>query len=302
MIDYHRHLLADEVRTSAYREAIRAVVKPGDVVVDLGCGTGILSFFACEAGASHVYAIDDGHAADAAALLARHLGFANRMTVFHDDSSRVELPERADVLLTETMGSLAFDEHILGSVLDARRRFLRDQGSIVPRRLELHAVPVAAPAWHDRHVSWWNEPRYGFDLSPLRLFASSSIHLVHLAESDAVADRAAVLAVDLSTYETTLTRGRVTFTATRDAVVDGFGVWFSAALTEDIVLDSRNDTHWRQALLPLETPLRVTSGAAIVLELETDDGKVWRWSGSAGGVAFDQMTWMAMPPCIRRDE
>src|SRR6185503_9679007 len=74
MLEKHRAMLADRVRVDAYASAIRAVVKPGDLVLDLGTGTGILAFLACEAGARHVFAIDKTHKADMASLLARHHG------------------------------------------------------------------------------------------------------------------------------------------------------------------------------------------------------------------------------------
>ena len=93
MFEFHRQLLADEVRTSAFRDAIAQVVRPGDVVLDIGTGTGILAFFACQAGARHVYAIEGQHLADAAQLLARQLGYADRLTVFHARSNDVELPD-----------------------------------------------------------------------------------------------------------------------------------------------------------------------------------------------------------------
>lgn len=300
MIEYHRELLADETRMRAYREAIRQTVRPGDVVVDLGSGSGILSFLACEAGAAHVYAIDNGHMADVATFLARHLGLADRVTVFHELSTNVELPRRADVLLTETMGSLGYDEHMLGYILDARRRLLRPGAAIVPRSVALHAVPVDMPEVYDKHIGWWDEPRHGFDLSPLRVFASNSLGYVQLDPSAGIAAGVRVIDVDFTAHETTLVSGQTTFTAERDATLHGFGAWFTTLLAEGISFSTREprSTHWAQVFLPLEVPLSVARGDEIRLELETDDGKAWRWRGTAAGAGFDQTTWLAVPPCI----
>lgn len=298
MIDYHRELLADETRTLAYREAIRAVVKPGHVVVDIGAGSGILSFFACEAGAEHVYAIDRGHMADVASFLARHLGFEDRLTVLHAESSAIELPQRADVLVTETMGVLGFDENILGHVVDARRRLLHDGAAIIPQSLTMSVAPVELHETYEKHIAWWSTPRYGFDLSPLRLFASNSLGYVRLDDTSRIATAAPLLHAELATHDSTFVSGRATYVADRDATLHGFGVSFEATLAAGIVIDTRQPTHWSHAFFPLELPLRVSRGDEISLDLETDDGKAWRWRGRAGDGEFDQTNWLAAPPCI----
>src|SRR5438270_2945439 len=142
MLEIHRGLLQDEIRTNAFREAIRRVVTPDSAVLDLGTGSGILSFFACDAGARRVFAIDTTHSADLASFLSKQLGYSDRIQVFHDSSTKVELPERADVLVTETLGPFGFDERILSSVIDARTRLLKPDATIVPRRVDLYLVPV----------------------------------------------------------------------------------------------------------------------------------------------------------------
>jgi len=298
MIEYHRGLLADRVRTDAYRAAIVATVRPGDVVVDIGCGSGILSFFACEAGAARVYAIDRGGMAGIAQFLARHLGYADRVTVLQDESTAVELPERADVLVTETMGSLGFDENIAGSILDARTRLLKPGARIVPQRLGVSVAPVELPEPYAKHVTWWSEPRYGLDLGPVRVFAANSIVFAHIAPAAHVAEAAHIIDVDLTTARSTLFRGKSRFIATRDAAVHGFGVWFDATLAAGIELTNAHGgaTEWAQGFLPLDEPLTVTAGTGVDLDLETDDGKVWRWRGRAGSVSFDQTTLFAAAP------
>ncbi len=298
-LEYHRSLLDDETRTRAYREAIRSVVKPGDIVLDLGSGSGILSFFACEAGAAHVYAIDHSHMADVASFLTRHLGFADRMTVFHAESARVELPEKANVLVTETMGVSGFDEGILGHLLDARARLLQPGAAILPRRLSLGVAPVDIPEDYAKLVGWWSQPHYGLDFAPLRVFASNVMHLVHIDTSAHLANGANVIDVDLATYESRTVHGSAAFIVERPGTLHGFATWFTANLAGNLSIDNRErrSTHWSQGFLPLERPIDVRRGARIELEVETDDGTMWHWRGSAANKPFDQITWFGMPPC-----
>lgn len=299
MIDYHRELLADEKRTKAFREAILRTVKPGDVVVDVGCGSGILSFFACEAGAARVYAIDQTHLADVASFLSRHLGVDDRVTVLHGEAKTLELPERADVLLSETLGVAGLDEGIGEIVADARARFLRPGARIVPQRVGVSIMPVELDQDYDRHVGFFGQPRYGLDLSPLRLFASSSIHFAHIRSAAYLDAPAEVLSIDLQYDDSRNAAGRAHFTSTRDAQIHGFGMFFSATLAEGIELSNReaHSTSWSQAFLPLEVPVQIRRGATIDVELQSDAGRSWRWRGDAAGEPFDQTTWLSMPPC-----
>lgn len=299
MIDYHRELLSDGKRTNAFREAISRVVRPGDVVVDVGCGSGILSFFACQAGASRVYAIDQTHAADVASMLARHFGMNDRITVLHGEAKTLELPERADVLLSETLGVLGLDEGIAGIVADARRRFLKPDARIIPRAVSVSLAPVELDYEYDKHVAFWGEQHYGLDFSPVRLFASSSVLFAHIRSNAYLDAPREVLSIDLLSHDAKDVAGKASFTAARDAQLHGFGAFFTATLAEGMTISNAvvRDTSWSQALLPLEVPVPVRRGARIDVELQTDDGKAWRWRGDAAGEPFDQTTWLATPPC-----
>lgn len=299
MIDYHRGLLFDDLRMSSYREAIGRAVRPGDVVLDLGCGTGVLSLFACEAGASKVYAIEQTHMADVARVLVRRAGLQDRIEIVHDVSTMAELPERANVLVTETIGSFAFDEQILSAVLDARERLLVAGARVVPRQLALSAAAAELPDDYRKIVSSWSERRFGIDVSPLRVFESNALHHVYAGEEARVTEGLTVLDADLETVESASLAGQTTLVARRDGVVHGFVVWFTTTLADGVTLTSRDErgTHWSQGFLPLEQPVRVTRGTEIELELDTNDGRVWGWRGSVGGTAFDQNSGFAMPPC-----
>lgn len=298
MLDFHRELLSDSARTLAFKNAIERVVRPGDVVVDLGSGSGILAFFAIKAGAKRVYAIEKQHTADVAALLARHNGLDETLVIVHEYSLHADLPERANVLITETLGLFGFDEQILGLILDARERYLTDDAAIVPQRIVLSAVPVEHAHLFERHIGWWGEPRYGLDLTPLRTFASNVIYATDIDEAAHLAAPLSIIDVDLSSIATADAAGRAAFTAARDGVLHGFGGWFEAHVG-DVVLSNAvpRATHWQQAFFPLETPMNIACGDAIALELQTHDGRAWRWRGNVAGREFDQTTWLAAPPC-----
>ena len=299
MLEVHRELLLDDIRTNAYRDAIRQVVTPDSVVLDLGTGSGILAFFACEAGARRVSAVDVTHSADLAAFLARQLGYADRVEVIHDHSTKIDLPEPADVLVTETLGVFGFNEHILSSVIDARSRLLRPGAAIIPQRIKLAIVPVEAPAVFDRYVGFWRRERFGIDVSPLAVFASNALYVADVDVSSFLAPPATVISTDLATIPSVDVSGHAHFTASRSGLLSGFSGWFRATLAPGIELSNElpGTTHWNHAFLPLESPLSVDEGTPIDIDLETSDGLSWRWRGRIGSEPFDQMTLLSGPPC-----
>jgi PRMT5 arginine-N-methyltransferase/ribosomal protein L11 methyltransferase PrmA len=298
MLEVHRGLLQDEGRTNAFREAIRRVVTPDSVVLDLGTGSGILALFAAEAGARRVFAIDSTHSADLASFLTRHLGFADRVQVFHEHSKNVALPERADILITETLGSFGFNEHILSSVIDARARLLTPDAVIIPRRVDLYLVPVDDASIYEQRVSWWNGTPYGFDLSPLAVFASNILFVGSVDNASFLASPENVIAAELTTIASADVSGSAHFTAARAGLMHGFTGWFRATLADGIELSNEiAGSNWEQVFLPLHSPIPVDAGTAIDVALESNDGMMWRWKGTIGDIAFDQMTALSSPPC-----
>ena len=121
--DYPYMCLKDEARTFAFRDAIRAAVRPGDVVVDIGAGSGILSFFAAEAGAAKVYAVEIDPISAAALRQSIELNpaIADRVCVVEGDAAVVDLPRAADVVVAELIETGLLDEQQV-PVFNALRR------------------------------------------------------------------------------------------------------------------------------------------------------------------------------------
>jgi hypothetical protein len=167
----HARMLHDTARVNGYLRAIAEVVRPGDVVVDLGTGTGVLAVAAVRAGAKHVYAIEESSIVDVARDVFAVNGVADRITLIRGHSTRVTLPERANVLVTETLGNDPLDEGILVYVDDAKRRLLTPDARLIPFAIDIVVQAVDVPLERTSLLTRddterWRE-LYGVDLSPL---------------------------------------------------------------------------------------------------------------------------------------
>src|SRR5450755_3656349 len=147
-IEVHRTMICDRVRTEAFRRAINSVVRPGDIVLDVGAGSGILSMFAAQAGAARVYAVERTTVAGLAQELAAANGVGEIVQLIHGDIMDVELPERVDVIVSEWLGGFGIDEGMLAPVIAARDRWLKPGGVMVPRSVTAWAALV-----HDRYLA-----------------------------------------------------------------------------------------------------------------------------------------------------
>src|SRR4051812_12021176 len=121
VMQLHLEMLNDRTRTLSFIEAIRETVRPDDIVLDIGTGTGILAATAARAGARHVYAIEAGQIQKVARALFESNGLKDRITLIRGWSTQIELPERADVLISEVIGHEPLAEDVLETTADAIR-------------------------------------------------------------------------------------------------------------------------------------------------------------------------------------
>ncbi len=279
-LDYHQSMLTDSVRVAAYRDAIHQTVRPGDVVLDLGTGTGVLAGFACQAGAARVYAIESGPILEVARRNAAQNGLQDRILFREGLSTEVELPEPVDVLITETIGSFGLDEGLLGYAMDARRRLLRPDARILPVALSLHAVPVEVPNLY-ASIEQWDSPVAGLDCSLGRTFAVNNPHWVTLGTDAFLSEPQRLCRLALARIDTDRLDSRVRFTATRPGTLHGVGGWFSAELSPGVGLTNApplRTPNWRHAFLPIARPCALDAGDRIDLRVQVrGNGAFWRW-------------------------
>lgn len=282
-LTYHALMLSDVHRMDAYERAIRQLVRPGDVVLDLGSGTGILALLAARRGA-RVHAVESMRVAALAEVLVHENGLADRITVHRADARMLEPQEPVDLVVTECLGSFLVDDNMLPAAA-AAARWLKPGGRFCPSEVRLLVAPIGDVAMPS--VSIWKEPFYGIDLRGAVPFATATCPTANLAPSTLIAQAAIYHRHDLAD-DAPVFDGTLRFVCERDGELAALAGWFEAELAPDIVLSNAPgiETHWGQLLFPLPKT-RVSRGDEIVvrLSLEGEDG--WRWSGTIAGVEFD---------------
>jgi predicted RNA methylase len=277
----HARMLHDIRRTSAYVAAIDATVRPDDVVLDLGTGSGVLAVAAARAGARHVYAVEASDIGAVAAEVFEANGVADRVTLVSGWSMQVDLPERATLLVSELIGSDPFEEDVLDITLDARQRLLTADARLVPRRLELHARPLAVPAADRREcridsadVAEWNR-LYAMDFGPLQDVRSRE--LAHwpteptvVATWPTLGPAVELASVDLASFTSPVVNAQAELVVQGDGSIDAVLLTFRAELYDQIeyVHEPRLDelSCWASSVWFLPKPIEARAGARLRVE------------------------------------
>ncbi|KAA6378736.1 MAG: putative Protein arginine N-methyltransferase [Streblomastix strix] len=198
----HEEMLKDEVRTKTYKQAI--VNNPelfrGKTVLDVGCGTGILSMFAAQAGAAHVYALDCSSIIDHAITIIEENGFSDRVTFIKGRVEDVDLPvQYVDIIVSEWMGYCLFYENMLETVIIARDKWLKKEtGWMLPDRARLYVVGIEDTQYRKEKIDFWDNV-YGFKMSCLKEEALTE-PIVDICDNEQVITNACtVIGIDLMT-------------------------------------------------------------------------------------------------------
>lgn len=273
-------MLIDRMRTDAFFSALMQTIKPGDIVLDIGSGSGVLACFACLAGAKHVYAIEQSAVIGLAKEISARNGLDDRITFINEWSLGCELPQLADVLVTETIGNSGFEEGILRWVGDAHRRLLKKDARLVPQTLTMFAVPVQSTTDYAM-VGRWSEAYYTLDFSPVRTVAANNLLWIDLLPKMFLSEPAALFSADLRHYAGPDLSAEASFMIQRQGVLHGFGGWFAAELADGITLSNEpplKTPSWTNTFFPFEHPLAVAAGDEIKLSIRSSDHTArWAW-------------------------
>lgn len=275
-------MVADPVRTGAYARAIAHVVRPGDVVLDIGAGSGILSLLACRAGAARVYAIEPNEVVEVAREIAAANGYGERIRFHRAVSSELSLPEQADVLVSDLRGSLPVHGSHLAAIVDARMRLLSPGARVIPLSDTIRVVPVEDAAMRAEIAGRWTTQQ-GFNVAAGRRYVVNILHKARVPPERWLAPPESWAELDYRYVSEAAVARTMRFTCTRGGILDGFLAWFDALLAEGIGYSTAPDkpeTVYGNQYFPLAESVELAARDEIELALDAHPvagDYVWQW-------------------------
>merc|ERR1711981_942362 len=197
----HEEMLKDEVRTLTYRNSMyhNKHLFKDKIVLDVGCGTGILSMFAAKAGAKQVFGVDMSGIVEQARAIVETNGYKDKVTIIRGKIEEIQLPvEKVDIIISEWMGYCLFYESMLDSVLFARDKWLASDGLMFPDRATLYVTAIEDRQYKDDKINWWDDV-YGFDMSCIRNVALQEPLVDVVDRNQVVANSCLLKEIDIQT-------------------------------------------------------------------------------------------------------
>ncbi|CAM9267681.1 unnamed protein product [Chrysoparadoxa australica] len=266
----HEEMLKDEIRTRSYMDAIQQNkhLFAGKVVMDVGCGTGILSMFAARAGAAKVVGIECSAIIGQARQIVADNGLSDKIALVKSKCEDIkELPEgieKVDIIISEWMGYFLLYESMLDTVIYARDRWLKEGGLLLPDKAVLRVAAIEDAQYRREKIDFWDNV-YGFDMSCIKELALLE-PLVDVVEGGCVVSNPeTLLELDLCTCtvkDLTFSKEFV-LKAQRDDFVHALVAYFDCSFTQlhkPITFSTgphAEYTHWKQTVFYLREPLAV---------------------------------------------
>lgn len=313
---HQQNMLQDFVRTGTYYAAVMENRSDfeGRVVVDVGAGSGILSLFAAQAGAKHVYAVEASEMVEhAQRLISGNPSLGQRITIIKGKVEDVELPEKADILISEPMGTLLVNERMLESYVIARDRFLAPDGKMFPTTGRIHMAPFSDEYLYvemaNKALFWQQHNFFGVDLTPLHSSAFDGYFSQPVV--DAFDPRLLISPPTYHTLDFTKMKEEdlyeidipLSFVSSVGTRVHGLACWFDVLFNGSTVqrwlttAPGSPTTHWYQLRCVLAQPLYVMAGQEITGRLHlvahsaqsytiylTLSAKMWGVGAEQGGI------------------
>lgn len=283
-------MVLDEVRTGAYRNAIFQVVKKGDVVVDIGSGSGILALFAAKAGAGKVYAVEKSRAVEFIYAHVKENEFEDIIEIIHADIESLDksnFKETPNVIISEMLGNFAPCENLHDIYLKAKT-LAQPETVTIPLSYKMIFAPANPRIFGNHYSKLKNINGVSLNYMMNRIYSSPFFHWLSIEElvgPEIEGCKIEVCSPQSKSYSSLLQ-------ATKDSIVTAISVSFIAELTSNIFLSSSVKNYsqsWPQTIFPLFPSLYCKKGDSIYFEIRPQDvvdKQTWQWIVEHNGVRY----------------
>ena len=297
VLDEHLGYVADPFRLDQFKAAVSQVVQPGDRVADVGCGSGVLGLLCLQTGAGHVDAIDSTDAIEIARESLTRAGWSGQANFIRGHSFQVGLAEPVDVVICDHVGYFGFDYGLIETMADARRRFLKPGGKLLPGRLRLHLGAISSTRYREK-VEGWQAQGMPEEFHWLRRLSVNTKHSVQLKEGELLSEPVDLATIDLQADNPAYFSWSAELTMTRADMLDGLAGWFDCELAEGVWMTNsplaERAIQRPQAFLPIDESLAVEAGDVIrvtVMARPADHLIAWVVRHTGSGKVFTHSTW-----------
>lgn len=276
-------MIADDARLRCYVEALERTVGPESIVVDLGTGTGFIAMLACRLGAKKVYAIEVDDSVKFAKRLAEINSYGDSIEFIQADSRSIDLPEKADVLVSDLRGILPLHGEHIPTIADARERFLRSAGTLIPLKDAVYASVVEAHEVYSRYTYPWGDNGLGLDLGLLRSVHVNSWLKVQPEDCRQLADIKLLFELDYTDIDQPDLQAETTFNVLNPGDAHGVSLWFRAELVAGLFFSSAYDdgkTGYGMGFFPWETAVMLQAGDTVKFSIDArlvNSEYMWSW-------------------------
>ena len=283
LLEFHAFCLTDTgARLQQYAAALNRVIKPGDTVLDLGAGLGVLGILSCRAGARRVHAVESSDAWALGRDVVRAAGLDDRVTWLHASSFDIRLDEPVDVIVADVHAPSGLQESGLSALIDARQRLLKPGGAVIPGELQLVVAPVEAHEPYQRRLGVWEQRVMDVDLSQVRAAAANRPYPARFTERHLLAPLMPLgPPVHLATATERRTGGSAASIVARAGTLHGACLCFISTLAPGITLRNApgdsDTTNFAHTFLPIESPIEVATGDQLDIQADLLDGLEMRW-------------------------
>ena len=300
VLEEHLGYISDLIRLDRFQQAIARTVSPGDLVVDIGCGLGVLGLMCLKSGAAHCWGIDCTAAIEIAHETMTRSGLSDRYSCIREQSFRAILPQPVDLIICDHVGYFGIDYGIIELMNDARHRFLKPAGRAVPSRIKLMLAGVSSNECRSKSERW-HASDIPVDYRWLREYGVNTKQGHTFRPSDLCTQPAILGTIDLLSSNPELFSFKAKLAASRDGVLDGLAGWFDCQLADDVWMTNSPLEAGRidrdQAFLPFEKPIEISAGDSVDVSvmIRHDTGLIaWTVRDPRSGKQRKQSNWASL--------